>query len=224
MATLQATLAAVATATASFSGRVKHSFSRQHLVAARHFATLARANELAGATSEPALSEHRAYISAAVVFSAAFLEASINEFYLEAEDNNKTVLSGLTESHIAILAELWESVEPHTVLAKYQVALAVCGKERFAKGADPYQGTDGLVKVRNALIHYRPEWDDELEEHKKLQDRLRDRFAPNPLAASGSLWFPHLCMGAGCAEWAVKQAAEFSAEFCRRMGIPDRVP
>lgn len=212
------------TVTGAISVSVKHNFSRQHLVAARYFTKECASIEKKDAVTEQNKNEHRACVTGAVIFSVAFVEASINEFYLEAVDSNQTSLSGLTVQQIAVLAEIWESVEKHSLLGKYQIALAVCGKNRFEKGASPFQGTDSLVKMRNALIHYRPEWDTELKVHKELQDRLNGCFIPNRMTAPGNLWFPHQCLGAGCAEWAVKQAADFVTEFCTRLGIPCRVP
>lgn len=210
--------------TGTVVARVKHSFSRQHLVAARHFASLAEQVELKAAATEQEKSEHRAYVTGAVVFSAAFLEASINEFYLEATEGNRTSLSSLTDQQMAILTELWENVEQHQVLNKYQIALVACGVQRFDRGVEPFQGADGLIKIRNALIHYRPEWDDELDEHKKIQDRIGRRFKPNPFAVPGNLWFPHQCLGAGCAKWAVAQAEQFMTDFCQRLRLPSRLP
>jgi hypothetical protein len=212
------------TATDSTSARIKHSFSRQHLVGARHLAKLASAIERNGASTEEERTQHRTYVSGAVIFSVAFLEASINEFFLEAIDNNTDTLCGLTPPQLEILGELWETIEQTSIMGKYQVALAACGKLRFERGLELYQAVDGLAKMRNALVHYRPEWDDELEEHKKLYDRLNGRFPLNTLAAPGSLWFPHLCMGAGCAQWATEQAAYFSDQFCARLDIPNRTP
>jgi hypothetical protein len=164
--------------------------------------------------------EHKGHATGAAVFSVAFLESSINELYLEAVDMNRDTLGGLSDEQIAVLAELCDSVEQHQVLGKYQVALAASGKARLDKGEDPFQGADGLVKIRNALIHYRPEWDDELREHKRIEERLAGRFALNKHGVG--LWFPHQCLGAGCASWAVDQAARFMTEFCQRLGIPNR--
>ncbi|MBI4962720.1 MAG: hypothetical protein HY913_05525 [Desulfomonile tiedjei] len=215
------------TASASLTGtaRVKHSFYRQHLLAARHFAGLAGQIELKASVIEAERSEHRAYVTGAVVFSVAFLEASINEFYLEAVDGDRTPLSSLTDQQIGILAELWgDVIDRYSILKKCQIALAACSALRFDEGAEPFQGTDGLVRIRNALIHYRPEWDDELLGHKKIRDRVEKRFNPNPLVPSGSLWFPHVCLGAGCAMWSVDQAAVFMQDFCHRLNIPSRVP
>ena len=78
-----------------------------------------------------------------------------------------------------------------------------------------------LGKIRNALIHYRPEWDNEQKEHKKLKERLSGRFALNKHGAG--LWFPHQCLGAGCAAWATNQAESFMTDFCQRLGIPNRI-
>ena len=203
--------------------RVKHSFSGQHLVAAKEFVRLCACGELKAVGASEESCEHRAYATGAVVFSVAFLEASINELYLEAIDGNRQRLEGLSEAQVATLAELWEVIERASVLSKYQVALAACGAERFDEGAEPLQGTHALVKVRDALIHYRPEWDDELKVHKAIEDRLRGRFALNPLAKPDALWFPHQCLGAGCAKWSVEQAESFMRGFCERLGIPSRI-
>lgn len=206
----------------SSTARVKHNFSRQHLKAAKLFADLAAQIEKRENLSEGERSEHRAYISGAVVFAAAFLETSINELFLDCIDKNSNSLGSLSKRQVALLAELWEHVEQRSLLDKYQEALATCGSPSFEKGKDPYQGTEGLIRIRNALIHYKPEWDNELEEHKKLKSRLNGRF---PLNRHGEgLWFPHLCLGAGCAAWSTDQVEGFMKEFCQRLGIPSRFP
>lgn len=211
-------------ATVTATARVKPNFSWGHWNGARHLAALARRIEASAVKTEQATGELRAYVSGTVLLAAAFLEASINELFLEANDPGSNTLEGLAKEQIAVLAELWETVEPSSPLSKYQIALAACGKERFDKGAEPWQGADALVKTRDALMHSKPEWSDELDVHKKLEARLKDRFAPNSLVPGGLMWFPHLCLGAGCAEWAVDQAKEFSEQFCERMGIRSRLP
>ncbi len=157
-------------------------------------------------------------------FSAAFLEASINELYLEQIDRNPHALAGLGAQQIAILGALWETIEQGKVLEKYQIALRVCCAEPFDKGAEPFQQTFSLIKMRNALIHYRPEWDDDLDVHKALETALNGKFPLNPLARHGALWFPTQCLGSGCAQWATGKATDFMTEFCKRLGIPNRVP
>ena len=209
--------------TDSVTAQLKHCFSRQHLVAARQFATQAAMIEAKPSLSEQDRSEHRAYVTGAVVFSAAFLEASINELYLEAKDVQQQSLTGLSPQQITMLSAVWDVIEQHQALGKYQIALDLCGRARLEPGAAPYQGTMALIKTRNALIHYKPEWDHELDVHKDLESRLTGRFSLNPHSGPGNLWFPHRCLSAGCAEWAAEQAASLVTEFCRRLGIPNRL-
>jgi hypothetical protein len=37
------------------------------------------------------------------------------------------------------------------------------------------------------------------------------------------VWFPHKCLGAGCAEWAVESAIHFSHQFVSILGIRERL-
>jgi len=91
------------------------------------------------------------------------------------------------------------------------------------KGAAPWQPTAILIQLRNALIHYEPEWlsthvNTEDEAHK-LTKMLRGRFTPNPLTGAGDPYYPNKVLGHGCAEWAVRTSTEFVDAFARHLGI-----
>ena len=83
--------------------------------------------------------------------------------------------------------------------------------------------TDNLRRLRNALVHYKPEWDTELKEHRNLEDRLDGRFPLNPYAHSNYAFFPKKCLGHGCAAWAVETSVAFLEEFFDRMNLPQRL-
>ncbi len=161
-----------------------------------------------------------------VVTAVAALEASINELYLQAADRSRDALESLTDEHMALLEALWPTVEwTRGILNKYQVALTACGKAPFDKGAEPWQSAAGLVRLRNALVHFKPEWRDEQREHKKLEELLSSRFPENALSqrAKGSMtWFQGRCLGAGCAMWACDTVTAFAAHFASRLGVRDR--
>jgi hypothetical protein len=199
-----------------------HRFSVQHLEAARYFSRRAVEVESRSNVGEIDKSEHRAYVTGALVFSTAFLESSINEFYLDAVLRDVSYLSGL-ECHLNYLTERWPHIERSSVLDKYDDALRICAAEKFEKAARTHQDAAALIKLRNALMHYKPESEDNLDVHDDLRVRLKDRFKPNPLVAHDSLWFPHLCLGSECGQWGVRTAEEFMTEFCRKLKVRNRL-
>lgn len=106
------------------------------------------------------------------------------------------------------------------ILERYQKVMKLRGIEPFERGLEPYQSVDVLIKLRNALVHFKPEWHDEQKEHRKLGERLRGEFALNPFITEGTgVLFPQRCMSYGCAKWAVDSTLAFMKEFSERMGL-----
>lgn len=208
--------------------RVKANLAGLHLQSANRFAS--QCEEITAAESaldwpQPHWDESRSFASAAVILSVAALEATANEFFLEAVDGNTTAMQRIGERNRRMLATMWDEIDEHSILHKYEIALAVCEAPQFKRGEAPYQPAAALIELRNALVHFKPEWDSELDRHSKLQRRLAGKFEKCGLAAmaKGSMvWFPHECLGAGCARWSVNVTKEFIADFCRRLEIPPR--
>jgi len=209
--------------TATVKRRVCHSFTKQHFEAARYFANCAVSMEneshKADLKDEIRKSQHRAYVVGAVILATMAMEACINEIYLDACRKN---LKGLDDRAMALLAKSWPKLEWNPgILLKYQEALQSLVKEALDRDAQPCKDADNLVHLRNALTHYKPEWDD-AKIHVEIKDRLKGKFDVNPLAPDAYLWFPEQCLGSGCAKWAVSTAEAFVSEFCKRLGIPPR--
>jgi hypothetical protein len=204
-----------------FSASVKTHLSGYFAASAALFSRKAHAIEALDPTAvtEVIRMEHRSYAIGAVVAAAAYLEAAINELYLGAIDRNKNTFPSERLRLAELMSHVWAGIEQLTVLAKYQVALTLAGTHPYPKGQNPYQAVDGLLKLRNALVHYKPEWDTELEEHRRLELRLADRFGESKLSSLGQAFFPHRCLGHGCAAWATKTAVEFHRDFIGRLGL-----
>lgn len=162
-------------------------------------------------------------VTASILMSVAALESKINELYLDAVDRNRLVFRGVEEWIIDTLQERWPSLEEKPILVKYQLALTVCKKEKFDKGQNPYQDTDRLITLRNALVHYKPEWDTDLNEHRKLESYLKGRFDVSPFSHVNDAFFPKKCIGHGCAAWSVITTINFMNEFYKRLGIIGRL-
>ena len=121
--------------------------------------------------------------------SAAFLDSSISELFIEAKDENAAQSLGLDSSAVAQPVSLADIVERASVLHKYQVARTAAGKKSFDEGGPYYQDAVGLIKLRNALVHYKPEWDDEPDVHNALEKRLMGKFEHNHLRNPGAFGF-----------------------------------
>jgi hypothetical protein len=204
------------------STRLTHSFYREHLFAAHYFLDTARRLEVRGtaAVGPAGMARHRACVIATIFSSVAFLESSINELYLEFQVAGRNGAAMLPMRARARLAKLWPAVAP--MLLRYRAVLQAADGERFNERRAPYRDVEDLVRLRDALQHDEPERHNERRRHQSLQRRLRDKFAANTLLPVRALWFPDLCLGTGCAEWAVRTAEAFSDDFCTRVSIPSR--
>lgn len=149
------------------------------------------------------------------------MEAAINEVYLDAVYDTQEDVARGRKHCLNALAECWFDVEHKPILQKYQIALEKCGTERFDPGAEPFQSANDLELLRNALVHFKSEWDGAAGTHLKLEKRLRNRFAESQLRThfrGKRAWFPHRCLGAGCARWACSSVRVLHEQFCVRVG------
>ena len=189
----------------------------QHIFAAAYFSR--KSKELEAVNAGNPLGDFYEEIiwnvSSAILFSVTALEADANEIFIDGHIN-------LKEYDKALLREIWNLIERKAILDKYEMALFLKKKERFDKCNSVYRDAANLIKLRNALVHFKPEWSDEKEEHKKIENRLRGKFQLSPFLPAEAEFFPKKCMSHGCAEWSVKTALAFRTFFSRQAGLSDR--
>ncbi len=212
------------TGTLNVATPLTHSFRREHLFSACYLLETGRQLESLGvaAVGAEGLARHRACMIGAIFLSVAFLESAINELYLELQDAGRNGISAIPKRAHALLARLWPSVEFSPMMLRYRVALQAADAERFNEARAPYRDVANLLRLRDALVHHRPERYDERRRHHSLQLRLRGEFPANTLLPARARWFPDVCLGSGCAAWAIRTAEAFSDAFCGRMSIPSR--
>jgi hypothetical protein len=187
--------------------RLDYSFHHYHT--AKYFCSRLHEIELSTTRADIHVTiQHQAYASDSVLSSVAFLESAINPFISDADTNVQTGMA---------LSNLWPFVEKQRILDKFQFTLAAACRPMFDKGQPPYQDAALLIHLRNALVHFKPEWDDELQDHLKIETQLRNKFPLNPLPGDLDIFFPKKCLGHGCAQWSMDTAEKFIAEFYRRM-------
>jgi hypothetical protein len=202
------------------TGRQRYNFAVQHMIAAARFARLCYKveDENAGAPFGPFYDEIVSYVMATILSSVASLEANINEIFADLRDGF-IVFDGLDMN---LVTELWDLIEKKPILEKYQFALVLKKKDRMKKGDKKYQSVDTLIKVRNALVHFKPEWLDEQQEHKAIGKLLRGKFPLSPFFNKNDPIFPMRCMTHGFADWAVRSSLEFTKCFTQIADLPNR--
>jgi hypothetical protein len=203
--------------TGSGAMRSRMGFAIQHLLAAARFAR--RCGEIEkenrGKPIDYFFDEILHCCTASLFFSVASLEANINELFFDSEQH-------FSHQTPDLIAELWSLVEEKPILDKYQAVLVLKGVAKFEKGTAPYQDVDSLIKARNALVHFKPEWDDDQETLRKVGARLSGKFNLSPFHNDSAPLFPHRCVTHGCAKWAVQASLEFMEAFHDSASVPHK--
>jgi hypothetical protein len=213
--------------------KIRNYLSIYHILAAAYFARQClkielRKDEVSQKYDDNSAIEHRALVMACIASSVSFIETTINELFVDAADtqHKSAHIRQLDNETQELLACLWE-VESYgrtaSILDKYQAALRLGKKPMFEKGKKPFQDVKVLIDLRNALVHFKPEWViantggvAEKDLHV-LENKLKKKFTLNPFLKDKRPLFPTLCMSHGCAKWAVDSAVIFVERFYAEM-------
>jgi hypothetical protein len=142
---------------------------------------------------------------AVATLSVASVECFANELYFEGSSISPALNAAAT-------SEISELVDKETMLRKFSVALAIRNGKRFDYGIVPIQNVDALIKLRNGVVHFRPEWFGEQEKHDKLSRVLMHKFKGSPFLPEEPL-FPRAWASRDFAEWALKSTVTFLEYF-----------
>lgn len=143
--------------------------------------------------------------------SVACIECYANELYFE----GSAISSALNPAAVEVVAEMIDS-EP--ILRKYSVALAVRVGKKLDFGIPSVQNADAIIKLRNAVVHFRPEWFEEQDKHDKLSKVLQYKFKTSPFL-QGEPVFPRAWASHDFATWAVRSSVTFLEYFYAQAGI-----
>jgi hypothetical protein len=200
---------------------VRSSFTATFVCASAGFAR--RAAELEAAHSDSiddaTRIEHRGLVVAAVTQSVAALEAESWEITSYGPGHHLGS-NGIDTQALNFLQPLADIIDGESVLDRYWTILHLLCKTPLDRGAQPWQDADLLVRLRNELIHYKSKWGQEMEKQKLFKSLKQLRHACPPFVKGGVNFFPHECLSAACARWAVRSAAAFLDAVYDRLGIP----
>ena len=201
--------------------KIRTYFSTAHLRAAMHFSEQARTIEDRLSGGADFNYQQNAYVTGTILSSTAFMEAAINELFQDASENYGEYIQGFGENAIKIMGAYWNFSEGNnksgvSTLHKYPLGLLFAHKELFDEGANPYQDANLVTRLRNYLIHFKPETIGREDDHK-LQNQLRGKFPKNVMLPGNP--FPGSMLGAGCADWAMNSCLNFVNEFSEQVNI-----
>lgn len=194
----------------SIQARVRSNLAGHFLASAASLARRAGQIERENETSEwgPFGEELLQSVFTSVVMAAISLESYANERFADADDMKLPGWPSLRD------------VERLQALQKFNLALVACEAKRFDEGTQPAQRASMLFRVRDALVHFKPEWDDATGTHSKLSGKLQSEVSKSRHFINSP--FPQGFLSHSFASWGVKTALDFVAEFSKRAGLPDR--
>jgi hypothetical protein len=154
------------------------------------------------------------------------LEATANELFQDADDRHGITDDGylvpLDEATVGAMAAWWQGTDGlrgMNVLGKWELLLVCAGKHALNRGAAPYQDAQFVVRLRNAVVHYRSE-NVSADSTHDMEAWLRGKFDDSRLmVGSGNPWWPDHCLGHGCAAWATRSAVAFADRVSDELGL-----
>ena len=115
-----------------------------------------------GNFSNELLTEYWAGITASIFAAVSFLEATINDLFADAAVEYCGYPKSPNSNTKVLMADMWKKGIPRTsryrILEKFDTALILAWKPTSDAGKLPVQNVGLIVKIRNRLIHYEPEW------------------------------------------------------------------
>lgn len=169
-----------------------------------------------------------AYSSTAISAVVAALESNINELFIGFRENHKIQTNYSHSKIISNAISVFCGEDPfNTIVKKSKPALV---KYNFystlvAKNdtitAKEEMNLKFIIEIRNNLIHFMPEWDDDLRNHKSLKNQYKNQFLTkfqlSSLYPAGSTFFPYLLVNASCATWCLDIIEDFISEYNSRV-------
>jgi uncharacterized protein YerC len=189
-----------------------------------HLRTASKLSELCGevevknegAKFGPFFDDINDYSSACVMSCVASLEAYINEIFIDREKHFKI-------HDINLMDDLWDILEKKSIIDKFQFALLLKNKEKFKTSSKVMDHVKTLIKLRNSLVHFKPEWVHLQKEHDKIGKALIGKFEMSSFLQSAEPIFPLRCMSYSMTKWAVRSSHEFINEFSDLSTIENRI-
>jgi hypothetical protein len=169
--------------------------------------------------SEESRTAHRSYVVGAIMQATAALETEIWDFAVYGPGHHLGS-DQIDQRAKAFLSPLVELIDGQDTMSRFETVLHLLGKPSLPRGQQPWQDAELVIRLRNELVHYKSRWGEELA-GQKLFKALHQKKLPRPpfVSACGANFFPHQCLSASYAAWAVESCAAFLDAFYALCGF-----
>ena len=207
----------------TLSTDVRYTFTGQFIEAATLFARRARLIEgmPADKLDEELRSEHRGLVAAAVMQCVATLETEASEICIYGPGSHLGS-SGTNNSAQQFLAPLADVIDNQETLRRFDLILHLLQRPALVKGHEPYQSAALVVRLRNEITHYKSKWGQDMESSKLFGSLKALRHQPPPFMSPNVNFFPHQCLSADCAKWAVESTVAFLDAVYDKLEVASR--
>jgi hypothetical protein len=187
--------------------RIRHGFALSHLLTAARFSRSVEEIEKqnAGQPFGPFYDDMKGFATACVLCSVAAVEAYLNELIADRHQHFKSVPQSVVDT-------LWKLLESKPLLDKFDAARTLLNLPRIDRRKRPGKDMDTLISLRNALTHFKPEWNDEQRKHAELSKQLKGHFKGNSYFGNEAL-FPSAWISHEATKWAIETVKSFIAAF-----------
>ena len=145
--------------------------------------------------------------------SVASIECYANELFFEGD----AISPSVNPVAAVVIAEELDNVP---ILRKYRAVLAIRTGKGLEMGRSEVQNACELIRLRNAVVHFRPEWFSEQDKHDKLSKRLKTKFETSVFLPEEPV-FPRAWASHSFAVWAIRSTIAFLEHFYAEAGIPN---
>lgn len=152
--------------------------------------------------------------STVVVMAIAALEAYVGEVQFDPEKNFPSAPPGIARA-------VMDSIAGKASILDNLKLLCLLVNKPLDKGSPVVQRVQALIKLRNELVHYKPDWScTPGSKHQKIGREIEAYAIPTPFHPADEPWLPNRWMSYGSAKWAVESVRDLVTHLATTNGWP----
>lgn len=175
----------------SSTAKQRANFTHYHLNSALIFANCAKNLEIYCQNNQSRKNEvhidYISYVSSSILASIASLESNVNELFIDFNEKYQAVHKGTDSitckivdaiNTFSVIDDMFVQImkKPKPVLSKYKtLSLLIKGTNVVNKNIE--SNLKFIIKLRNSIVHFSPEWDNELDEYSKIEKTYKNQYA-----------------------------------------------